>query len=137
MRLQSVLRGPAGDSFVQAAAQFANDPSATTLHRLDQILRPHDSAKWTVITYLPFLWKPETHIFLKPEVTKDYAARVGHRFAHQYKPALDVNVYQSLLDLADSTMHEIATFKPRDRIDIQSFIWVVGSYQEGRELPRP
>jgi hypothetical protein len=51
-------------------------------------------------------------MFLKPEVTKDYAARVGHRFAHQYKPALDVNVYQSLLDLADSTMHEIATFKP-------------------------
>jgi hypothetical protein len=55
---------------------------------MEHALRPHESAKWTVVT-LPFLWQPEKHMFLKPEVTKDYAARVGHRFADDYAPVLN------------------------------------------------
>ena len=53
---------------------------------MERALKHHESAKWTVVTYLPFLWRPETHMFLKPEVTKDFAARVGHRFASDYEP---------------------------------------------------
>lgn len=37
---------------------------------LEQALKRHDVAKWTAVTYLPFLWRPEAHMFLKPEVTK-------------------------------------------------------------------
>jgi hypothetical protein len=59
---------------------------------MERALKPHDSAKWTVATYLPFLWQPEKHMFLKPEVTKDFAARVGHRFATDYKARLDFSV---------------------------------------------
>jgi hypothetical protein len=29
-------------------------------------------------------------VFLKPEVTKDFAERVGHRFASDYEPRLDI-----------------------------------------------
>jgi hypothetical protein len=43
----------------------------------------------------------------------------------------------SLLDLAGRTTAELADLRPRDRIDVQSFIWVVGDYKEGREEPRP
>jgi hypothetical protein len=43
---------------------------------------------WTVVTYLPFLLGPETHMFLKPKVTKDFAARMGHGFASDYEPHL-------------------------------------------------
>ena len=79
-------------------------------------------------TYLPFLWEPHSNMFLKPEVTQDFARRVGHDFAHRYDSALEPEVYASLLDLASTTEHRIASLAPRDRIDIQSFIWVVGRY---------
>jgi hypothetical protein len=69
-------------------------------------------------------------MFLKPTVTKDFATRVGHRFASDYDSTLTINVVQSLLNLADQTKHELADLKPRDRIDIQSFIWVVGGYHD-------
>ena len=76
-------------------------------------------------------------MFLKPEVTKDFAARVGHRFASDYQPRLEIAVYESLLDLVSKTADELAELNPRDRIDVQSFIWVVGDYKEDREQPRP
>ncbi len=76
-------------------------------------------------------------MFLKPEASKDFAARVGHRFHLDYEPGLEVGVYESLLDLAERTAGELADLNPRDRIDVQSFIWVVGNYREGREQPQP
>jgi hypothetical protein len=83
-----------------------------------------------VATYLPFLWRPEQHMFLKPEVTKDFAARIGHRFASDYEARLDFGVYESLLDLIDKTAVELEDLHPRDRIDVPSFIWVVVGYKE-------
>ena len=129
-RLQEVLRGPNADSVVQAAAAFAKDSDRHSLGRLDSVLRPYDSAKWTVATYLPFLWRPDKHMFLKPTVTTEYAARVGHPFASIYEARLNYDVYASLLDLAERTSRELADLEPQDRIDIQSFIWVVGAYRD-------
>jgi len=37
-------------------------------------------------------------------------------------------VYDSLLDLIARTEQEIADLHPRDRIDVQSFIWAIGDY---------
>ncbi|HZZ61227.1 MAG TPA: hypothetical protein VFE63_08645, partial [Roseiarcus sp.] len=48
--------------------------------------------------------------------TKDFAARVGHSFAHKYQAKLVPEVYQSLLDLVAKTEKEIADLEPRDRI---------------------
>ena len=67
-------------------------------------------------------------MFLKPMVTKDYATRVGHRFAEDYSPEISMPVYESLLDLVDTTEQELGNMNPVDRIDIQSFIWVVGQH---------
>jgi hypothetical protein len=55
--------------------------------------------------YLPFLWRPDQHMFLKPAVTQDFAARVGHRFAHDYEARLAVGVYESLYQPALIIMH--------------------------------
>lgn len=132
-RLQDVLRGSHADDFVQAAARFTLEGSRSHLLAMEQALKPHDSAKWTVVTYLPYLWRPDIHMFLKPEATKDFAIRVGHRFAADYGARLQLSIYESLLDLVTRTAQELADLQPRDRIDIQSFIWVVGDYQEGRE----
>jgi hypothetical protein len=136
MRVRDALRSASGDDFIRAAARFALGEGKSALLNMEQALKPHNSAKWTVATYLPFLWRPEQHMFLKPEATKDFATRVGHRFAHDYEPRLDIGVYESLLGLVAKTESEIADLKPRDRIDVQSFIWVIGDYQDGRETPR-
>jgi hypothetical protein len=132
-RLQDVLRGPHADPFISAAARFTLGEGKPALLDMERALKPHDNAKWTVVTYLPFLWRAEQHMFLKPEVTKDFATRVGHRFASDYEPRLDICVYESLLDLAAKTTDELKDLQPRDRIDVQSFIWVVGDYEDKTE----
>ncbi len=137
MRVRDALRGGAVDGFLRGAATFASGGIEIGLEEMAQALRPYDAAKWTVVTYLPFLWRPEAHMFLKPEVTKDFASRVGHRFAKDYSPNLDGVVYESLVDLAEKTEMEIADLEPRDRIDIQSFIWIIGAYKDGQEQPNP
>lgn len=135
MRVRDLLRGSSADAFVRAAARFTSEACAAALADLARLAKPRDAAKWTILTYLPFLWRPDLHMFLKPEVTKDFAERVGHPFVQVYTPALDISVYHSLLDLVARTEQEIADLHPRDRIDVQSFIWVVGAYTEG-DLPK-
>jgi hypothetical protein len=135
-RMQDVLRGPNADAFIQAAARFTVGERKSALLEMERALKPHDNAKWTVVTYLPFLWRPDVHMFLKPEATTDFAARVGHRFASDYRARLDIAIYDALLDLAANTEAELADLKPRDRIDVQSFIWVVGAYKDETDPPQ-
>lgn len=90
----------------------------------------HGRVSWPILTYLPFLWDYQQQMFLKPTVTTDFASRVGHNFYHCYDAAPNPETYLALLDLVAETRTAIATLKPRDNIDIQSFIWVVGEYRE-------
>jgi hypothetical protein len=75
-------------------------------------------------------------MFLKPEVTKDFATRVGHRFAEEYEAGLHLRTYESLLDLVGKTAAQLTDLKPRDHIDVQSFIWIVSKYEEGENLTK-
>lgn len=134
-RLQAALRGPNADEFIRAVAAFTLGETRSGLVRMAQALKPDDIAKWTVVTYLPFLWRPEEHMFLKPEATRDFADRVGHPFAHEYTSELTEATYHSLLDLSRETREQILDLEPADSIDIQSFIWVVGKYDEPEAAP--
>jgi hypothetical protein len=58
---------------------------------MQQALKLHAIAKWIAVTYLPLLWRPDAHMFLKPKVTTDFASRVGHRLANDYAPQLDAH----------------------------------------------
>ena len=80
----------------------------------------------------PLVIEPR-HMFLKPTVTADFADRVGHDFHHRYTAEPNADTYLALLDLVEKTRAAIAELKPRDNIDIRSFIWVVGEYREGDE----
>lgn len=136
MRVQDLLRGPMADTFIRAAARFTLGGGAEALLDMDRAMKGQVSARWTAATYLPFLWQPEAHMFLKPEVTKDFADRVGHPFASVYEARLDHAIYDSLLDLTAKTTTELAELKPQDGIDVQSFIWVIGKYTAEDIQPR-
>jgi len=130
MRVQDVLRGPNADAFIRATGRFTLTGDALSLKAMEAALTPHDAATWPVVTYLPYLWAPDRHMFLKPTVTHDFARRVGHPFRDAYESGIGIKVYESMLDLAERTEVAITDLAPRDRIDLQSFIWVVGAYDE-------
>ena len=85
---------------------------------------------WPVLTVFPFIAQPERHVFLKPKVTRIAARNYGFDFDYRSRPAWPT--YKSLLDFAATVRRDVKDLKPRDMIDIQSFIWVQGSeeYEE-------
>lgn len=131
-RMHAILVGETGPDFVRGAARFTAHDYATGLTRMERATKPHGRLSWAMATYLPNLWRPAEHMFLKPEKTKDFATRVGHPFASDYDATLEVDVYTSLLDLVQATEREISQLEPLDRIDVQSFIWVVGDYTDAQ-----
>ena len=80
--------------------------------------------------------KPSTNMgtFEANRITKDFAERVGHNFSFEYEATLNASVYESLLSLVNKTRNKLADLAPRDNIDIQSFIWIVGAYTD-EDLP--
>ncbi len=88
-----------------------------------EALREINAAKWTTATYFLFLAYPDQYIFLKPEITKN-AARVC-RFEIHYKSELNWQTYERVLKLASYLRVELKELKPRDMIDIQSFMWTI------------
>jgi hypothetical protein len=130
MHLKEAMEGPSGPIFLKAAAKFAAGDVNAAAEAMRQAMRRHGPFTWPIATYFPFLWDPEQHMFLKPTVTRDFAERIGHRFQYDYDPLASQAVYDSLLDLTKHTRNAIADLKPRDNIDVQSFIWVVGGYTD-------
>jgi hypothetical protein len=85
---------------------------------------------WPLLTVFGFIAQPDTHIFLKPNVTRIAAREYGYDFQYKSKPTWET--YASLLDFAAVVERDLSDLRPRDMIDIQSFIWVQGSdeYEE-------
>src|SRR6187455_3147682 len=75
---------------------------------------------WPLVTVFGFIAQPDRHIFLKPLVTKTAAQRYGFEFHYKSKPNWDT--YASLLAFADIVRRDLRDLRPRDMIDLQSFI---------------
>ncbi len=80
---------------------------------------------WPVLTVFGFIAQPEQHMYLKPTVTKAAATKYKFDFSYSSKP--NWNTYESLLNFAEQVRKDTSKFGPRDMIDLQSFIWVMGS----------
>jgi hypothetical protein len=80
---------------------------------------------WPLATVFGFLAQPDAHVFLKPNVTRTAAARLGLELSYRSRPSWET--YASLLALAATVRRALRDMRPRDMIDVQSFLWVVGS----------
>lgn len=80
---------------------------------------------WPLVTVFGFIAQPQTHIFLKPNTTKEAARVLGLPFHYVSRP--NWQTYADYLALADNVRRFIRDMRPRDMIDIQSFFWVQGS----------
>ena len=80
---------------------------------------------WPLVTVFGFLAQPDRHIFLKPQVTR--RAATLYEFEFEYQSAPNWATYASLLAFAERIGKDQRALRPRDMIDLQSFIWVQGS----------
>lgn len=80
---------------------------------------------WPLVTVFGFLANPKEHIFLKPRVMQKAAAAYGFNFKYRSKPNWET--YNSLLSFAGQIKKDTESYRPKDYIDLQSFIWVMGS----------
>ena len=85
---------------------------------------------WPLVTVFGFIADPRTHMFLKPNVTRAAARAYGFDFRYASRP--NWGTYASLLEFARRVRRDVRDLRPRDMIDLQSFIWVQGSdeYEE-------
>ena len=80
---------------------------------------------WPVVTVVGFIARPQAHIFLKPTVTREAARHYGIPLHYQSRPSW--KTYASLLALARAVRKDLGDLRPRDLIDVQSFLWIQGS----------
>jgi hypothetical protein len=80
---------------------------------------------WPLQTVFGFIARPDEQIFLKPRVTQSAAEEYAFDFYYKSRPNWET--YESLLKFANQIRNDAPGLKPRDYIDLQSFIWVLGS----------
>lgn len=96
---------------------------------LAKVLDEIGAAKWTVATYFLFIVHPDKYMFVKPTIMQYASDLCG--FEINYKPQLNWLTYNLVLRFSNYLMSEISELKPRDMIDVQSFMWCItpGTYQ--------
>jgi len=133
MALRDAIRSPAGaQSFACALLEFlhgAEPPElrfANWVAVLDALPRRQTRVlTWPLATVFGFIAQPKQHFFFKPTVTREAMRRCGIELAYESRPSWPI--YKGLLNAVATVRQEIAAMRPRDMIDMQSFLWVQGS----------
>jgi hypothetical protein len=87
------------------------------------LLQEFGAAKWTIATYFPFIMHPDEFMFLKPIATQN-AADIC-RFELNYNSNVNWKTYHCLMVFSKHLRKELSRLKPRDYIDVQSFMWSI------------
>jgi hypothetical protein len=138
MALRDAVKSPAGArAFAEGLFDFLNQPGdeKSKFEQWCQVVAglPRKQTRvltWPVVTVFGFIAQPQKHIFLKPNVTRAAAREYQYEFTYRSKP--DWETYQSYLQFARTVRRDLRDLRPRDMIDLQSFIWIQGSdeYEE-------
>ena len=107
--------------------------TGTTQHKFEQWVEavatvPRKGTRvltWPAVTVFPFIAQPDRHIFFKPTVTRKAAAAYNYPLPYESRPSW--TIYSAFLEFAERLRTDLKDMKPRDMIDLQSFMWVQGS----------
>lgn len=138
MALRDAVRSPEGARTFSEGLYDLLHGEGTIEHRFDRWVEtvaalPRRQTRvltWPLVTVFAFIAQPDRHIFLKPNVTREAARVYGFAFHYHSRPSWAT--YASLLEFAATIRRDLRDLRPRDMIDIQSFMWVQGSaeYEE-------
>jgi hypothetical protein len=133
MALRDALKSPsATHTFAQGLFAFLHGTESLQLRfeaRVNAITKlPRKQTRvltWPLVTVFGFIAQPQQHIFMKPNALG--AAARAYDFDLEYQSRPNWATYSRLLDLGARVRSELRDLRPRDMIDIQSFLWVQGS----------
>jgi hypothetical protein len=133
MALRDAVRSPAGSqAFATALFELlhGNEPLDTRFSSwvaaVDELPRRQTRVlTWPVVTVFGFIAQPKTHFFFKPTVTREAMRRYGAELAYASRPSWPI--YRDVLTFVRKVRADTSDMRPRDMIDMQSFLWVQGS----------
>jgi hypothetical protein len=133
MALRDALKSPEGArTFAEGLYDFLHGSAplperfAAWVDAVDALPRRQTRVlTWPMVTVWGFLAQPDTHIFMKPNTLKLAAQKYGFELRYKSRPNWDT--YAALLELAARVKADLRDLRPRDMIDVQSFLWVQGS----------
>jgi hypothetical protein len=133
MALRDAVKSPAGArAFSEGLFEFLHgtEDMETRLTQWCEVVsnlprRQTRVLTWPLVTVFGFIAQPKVHFFLKPKVTRRAADEYGFLFEYRSRPNWET--YKSLLTFARTVSRDLRDLRPRDMIDIQSFLWVQGS----------
>jgi hypothetical protein len=133
MALRDAVRSPVGaKTFSLALFDLLHGPGprdvrfSEWIHAIGRLPRGQTRVlTWPLVTVFGFIAQPDTHFFLKPNVTREAARRYGVELQYSSRPSW--RLYKGLLDFVARVRVDIRDLRPRDMIDMQSFLWVQGS----------
>lgn len=132
-RLSWALQQGAPAPFLQALADTLESAQPTQSHfealvaSLDALPTAKEGSRllsWPVATVVPFLVRPDVHMFLKPQATREAARKLGVELHYDSRPSWQC--YERLLSWSQDMLHHLRQHGARDLIDVQSFIWTIG-----------
>ena len=133
MAIRDAVRSQSGaEVFAKALFEFLHGKKPLS-RRFDQWVEaiarlPRKQTRvltWPAATVFGFLARPDLHFFFKPTVTRAAARRYGECLPYTSRPSW--SQYQALLEFVGVVRRDIRALKPKDMIDMQSFLWVQGS----------
>lgn len=89
-----------------------------------------NAAKWPIATYFGFIAFPAEQMFFKPDVTKKAANACDFDLSYSTEP--NWLTYRKLLEFSNFLFKQLKDLKPKDMIDVQSFIWSAIKLDEGK-----
>jgi hypothetical protein len=133
MALRDAVKSPAGaQRFAEALYDLLHGSGSLDLRFSRWVgaveLLPRRQTRvltWPLATVFGFIAQPNIHFFLKPMVTREAARRYGETLPYSPRPSWPA--YRDLLDFVSRVRKDIRDLRPRDMIDMQSFLWVQGS----------
>jgi hypothetical protein len=123
-KLIDTVKNPANTAIYFRALYDSLWGEGELLERFDRyckVLEDLGLAKWTYATYFAFLTDPERCMFVKPEMLKKSIELANHWL--EYEPTPSARKYGEILEFSRWLQERIAVLKPRDMIDVHSFMW--------------
>lgn len=99
------------------------DPFSDRFARFIAIIEPYGAAKWPIATYFPFIFTPDSHYLVKPNVLRPATQMLS--FDLHYTPKPNPDTYEQVLRFCGFLKEQLvaADLHPRDMVDLQTFLW--------------
>ena len=133
MALREALASELGSRLLSAGLYELVHGAAPFEQRIERFTLVLDSvpqrqtrlAKWPIVTLFPFVARPKRYLIVKPMLMKRAAARLGFDLA--YAPRPNGQTYAAIASYLAWLQKALASWQPRDVVDLQGFLWVTCS----------